>query len=219
MTNDSAALVVNSVLILDDIAETRAWLAQIVTSAFPGAPIVFASSVAEAKSQLAQSPVDLALLDLGLDDGSGLEVLALCQTFPSPPACVVTTIFDDDGNLFSALRGGARGYLLKDRPAEELGVALRGIVAGQPPLSPAIASRLLRFFNPVIPADETLSARESEVLVLVSKGYTVAETARSLGLSPNTVAGYVKDVYRKLRISNRAEAALEAQRRGLLHAL
>ena len=217
MANDSAALAVNSVLILDDIAETRSWLALIVTAAFPGVAIVFAASVAEAKSQLASIEIDLALLDLGLDDGSGLEVLATCGALSKPPACVVTTVFDDDGHLFAALRGGARGYLLKDRPAEELTIALRGIVAGQPPLSPAIATRLLRFFNPMIPAGEALSVRETEVLVLVSKGFTVAETARSLGLAPSTVSGYVKDVYRKLRICNRAEAALEAQRRGLLN--
>lgn len=213
----TAAMAIGRVLVLDDLAVTRKWLADIVAEAFPGAGVTFAESVKAGLAAVAGQAFDLALLDLGLDDGSGLEVLAACRATTPPPVAVVTTVFDDDRNLFAALRAGANGYLLKDRPAGELAAALRGILSGQPPLSPAMATRMLAFFAPQPDrAESPLTARESDVLVMLSKGYTNGETARALALSPNTVAGYVKDIYRKLQVSNRAEAALEAQRRGLL---
>ena len=98
---------------------------------------------------------------------------------------------------------------------------LRGILSGQPPLSPSIARRLLRQFQPAAsampaPLTEPLTARETEVLQLIAKGYTVQQTAAALGLSPHTASGYVKDIYRKLSINSRAEATLEAARLGLV---
>lgn len=209
---------IERVLVLDDIAPTREWLAQVAAEAFPGAAMHFAESVAQACRELAQYPFDLALIDLGLGDGSGIDVLVHAQQLVWKPIGVVTTVFDDDRHVFAALRAGAQGYLLKDRPAEELAQALAGIAVGQPPLSPSIARRLLAHFAPQPEAGATvrLSPREEEVLRLVAKGFTVGESARSLGLKPSTVAGYVKEIYRKLQVGSRAEAALEAQRRGLV---
>lgn len=207
---------VKNVLVLDDIEETRAWLAEITARAFPGAAVVFAGSVKEAKGALADGPLDLALVDLGLDDGSGIEVLEAAARLDAPPVSVVTTIFDDDRSLFSALGAGADGYILKGRPPSEIEAGLRGILEGHPPLSPSIARRLLSYFRPSEPSREALTPRETEVLTLVSKGHTVASVAGALSLSPNTVAGYVKEIYRKLHVSSRAEAAIEAQRRGLI---
>src|SRR5690606_28845877 len=155
---------VNNVLVLDDIEETRAWLAEITARAFPGADVVFASSVMEAKGALAAGPLDLALVDLGLDDGSGIEVLEAVAQLDAPPAAGVTTIFDDDRSLFAALGAGADGYLLKGRPPAELEAGLRGILGGHPPLSPAIARRLLTYFRPSEPSREPLTPRETEVL-------------------------------------------------------
>lgn len=207
---------VRDVFILEDLEETRDWLGEITRAAFPGAALAFATSVAEAKRVLGGRAFDLALIDLGLDDGSGLEILEQLCGRPGAPIAVVTTIFDDDRSLFSALYAGADGYLLKARPPGELTAALVGILAGQPPLSPAISRRLLAHFARPDAGDPRLTAREIEVLSLVSKGFTVAATAQALSISPNTVAGYVKEIYRKLQVNSRAEAALEAQRRGLV---
>lgn len=204
------------VLILDDVAQTRQWLADIVAEAFPEAVVAFADGVRQAVEHLNAAVFDLALVDLGLGDGSGTEVLSHCRGMAQSPVCVVTTIFDDDRHLFEALRAGAQGYLLKDRSPAELTAALAGIASGQPPLSPSIARRMLAHFAPVPEECVPLTPRERDVLLLVAKGYTVAETARSLELRPSTVSGYVKQVYRKLQVSNRAEAALEAQRQGLV---
>ena len=132
---------------------------------------------------------------------------------------VVATVFDDDAHLFPALRAGAQGYVLKDQAPEVLADMLKGIAAGQPPLSPSVARRLLRHFGPpAAPTDTTnpLSPRETEVLGLIAKGYTVQQVADALELTRNTTAGYLKEIYRKLSVSSRAEATLEATRLGLV---
>ncbi len=129
-----------------------------------------------------------------------------------------------------ALESGASGYLLKDQSRDELTDMLKRIVEGQPLLSPAIARRLLGFFGPRqnnTPAPDPavdakaleivyLTAREQDVLGLIAKGYTTPKVGELLNISKNTAAGYVKSIYAKLNISSRAEAAMEASRRGIV---
>lgn len=201
-------------LIVEDIPEVAEFLALRVQQVFPAGRINIATSLQQARTALQQSIPELLLLDLGLPDGSGLDLLMDKQSLNN--CCVViTTIFDDDEYLFSALRLGAQGYLLKDEPEENLVQALQGITRGQPPLSAAVAQRILSSFQPP-PSSGHLSPREEEVLLLLAKGYSNREAASVLQLTTNTVAGYIKDIYRKLQINSRAEAATEAIRRGLL---
>lgn len=219
----SAPSAPRTALLVDDLAPARAWLRSALLDAFPEVRIAEAGSLAEARVALAalgQAP-DLALIDLGLPDGSGLRIIEGLQREQAPTLCVVSTVFDDDAHVFPALRAGAQGYVLKDLPGAALARMLRGILDGQPPLSPSIARRLLRQFQPAAhtpqPAPaEALTARETEVLQLIAKGYTVQQTAAALGLSPHTASGYVKEIYRKLSVNSRAEATLEAARRGLV---
>lgn len=212
-----------SALILDDLPACIAWLHQALERAFPGIAIATAASLAEARSRIAElATLDLALVDLGLPDGDGTTLIPRIRQQRPDVVTVVTTVFDDDAHLFPALSAGAAGYLLKDEAVDALAQRLRGIVEGQPPLSPSIARRLLRHFQP-LPAPtvalvQSLTPRESEVLRLIAKGYSVPEAAELLGLTRNTVAGYVKDIYRKLDVGSRAEATLEASRRGLIRA-
>lgn len=206
--------------ILEDLPESQDWLGKALATSFPGIAIDSAGSLAEARDKLAAGAApDIALIDLGLPDGSGVEIIELiCRLHPAT-VCVVASIYDDDGHVFPALRAGARGYLLKDQPVTGIVQALNGIAAGDPPLSPAIARRMLAFFNgPATPPDQDaeLTGRETEVLRLIAKGMTQAETARLLGISPHTVTGYVKDLYHKLNVSSRAEAALRARDMGLV---
>lgn len=217
-------------LIVDDLAPCRAWLARALALAFPGIAVQEAGSLQQARARLAERPTPpLALIDLGLPDGSGVQLIAPLAA--AGCVCVVSTVFDDDAHLFPALAAGAQGYLLKDQPPEQIADMLRGIATGQPPLSPSIARRLLQHFRPSSSttaassptsgtpahgADAELTARESDVLRLVAKGYTVQEAADALSLSRHTVAGYLKDIYRKLEVNSRAEATLEATRRGLI---
>lgn len=206
--------------ILEDLPESQVWLSEALTKSFPGIAIDSAFSVQEARDKLAVSAMpDIALIDLGLPDGSGVELIEFIQRRSPDTLCIVASIYHDDGHIFPALRAGAQGYLLKDQPVAAIVAALTGIAGGQPPLSPAIARRMLSFFQPgPAPATPTpaLTERETEVLRMISKGMTQAETGRLLGISQHTVAGYVKELYRKLNVSSRAEAALLARDMGLV---
>ncbi len=212
------------ILVLDDLAEARALLDAAVAGLFPDATRHHAGNLAEARALTARLNFDLALVDLGLPDGDGAEFIA--ELTASQPDCVniVATIFDDDDHLFAALGAGAQGYLLKDAPPERLRARLAGIADGQPPLSPAIARRLLRHFqsapatpptaSPATPTIE-LSPRERETLALLARGLRIAEIAGQLGISRHTAGDHIKNIYRKLNISTRAEAALRARGLGL----
>lgn len=194
-------------------------LEEAVLGAFADAQCRFAAGVAEALELIERAPFDLALVDLGLGDGSGIEVIARLTVVQPGCIAVVASIYDDDDNLFRALQAGARGYLLKDHPRDWLARQLRGIADGHPPLSPAIARRLLRHFRDdtaKADGDADLSPREREVLGRLAKGIRIADIAAELAISRHTVGDHVKNIYRKLNITSRAEAALRAKRLGLV---
>jgi len=205
------------ILIVEDIAETRRWLGEIVKSAFPEARISEADTLRAARALLDQ-PQDLALIDLGLPDGSGLDFLRDLRRGPEPTICVVTTVMGDDASVVAALSAGADGYLLKENSAPVLIRQLGQISLGLPALSPAIARRIMDHFRHTGPAQEpdvNLTDREREVLSLIARGLRNGEVAQAMGIAETTVAGYIKIVYRKLGIGSRAEAAWHAARMGL----
>ncbi|ROH87797.1 DNA-binding response regulator [Stagnimonas aquatica] len=208
-------------LVLEDQLPLARWLVETLEECFPGIQVHHAATLAAGLRQASNAAPDLALVDLGLPDGSGIELIR--DLVNRHPAChvVVTTIYADDQHLFAALRAGAQGYLLKDQPREKTMQALRGITAGEPPLSASIARRLLRVFGEQAgqteAAEKRLTPRETETLSLIAKGYKIAEVAASLGVSHHTAHEFIKSVYRKLKVSSRAEAALEATRLGLVN--
>lgn len=213
-------------LVVDDLPEARKWLCEALRHAFSGIDLREAGSLREARETLQGDDgwhPDIALIDLGLPDGSGTDLIVALRASDPAVVTVVTTIFDDDSHLFAALKAGADGYVLKDQSRGQLLDMLLGIHAGQPPLSPSIARKLLQVFQEQgepkqsTPDPEAqLTAREQEVLTLIAKGYTVARVADMLGITRNTAAGYVKSIYRKLNVSSRAEATLAATRQGLI---
>jgi DNA-binding NarL/FixJ family response regulator len=209
-------------LIVEDRADTARWLAEVVAETFPDMTVALAGTLREARRWLAEADAAafrLALLDLGLPDGSGVELVAeIARDFPEAQP-VVATIYDDDAHLFDSLAAGAQGYLLKQEHPDTVADCLRRIERGEPPLSPSIARRMLAHMRPPPAAkskDEAgLSPREVEVLTLLARGLSGPEVAREIGLKPQTVAGYVKVIYQKLHVSSRAEAVLAAAERGL----
>jgi DNA-binding NarL/FixJ family response regulator len=204
--------------ILEDISETRQWLVDVLKSTFDGITVAEAGTIAQAKDVIAKQKFELAIIDLSLPDGSGTEILQAISATSPDTFCVVATIYDDDEHLFSALKAGARGYLLKEQSKEQIATLLKGIINDSPPLSPSISRRLLDHFNKPMPSEEeNLTAREKDVLILISKGIKLDEVASMLGITRNTTAGYVKNIYRKLNISSRAEATLTAARMGLIN--
>lgn len=208
----------NRALIVEDIAETSRWLTGIIDEAFPGCTIKEVRNLREAQQCIADEDFDLALIDIGLPDGSGLDLVRALRRRDVQAMIVVATVMGDDGSIVTAISAGANGYLLKDSPAELFIAQLRQLHSGNPALSPSVARRIMSHFAStayVADAEADLTPREAEVLSLIARGLRNAEVAAALGLTLHTVAGYVKSVYAKLGISSRAEAAQRAIRMGL----
>lgn len=205
------------ILIVEDLSETRRWLGAIARAAFPGCTIAEAVSMKAGITQAATTAFDIALIDLGLPDGSGLDVLREIRIKHRDAICVVTTVMGDDASIVGALSAGAQGYLLKEQPTDLLTRQLKQTAQGVPALSPSVARRIMDHFSRTGPAapEDDLTARERDVLSLIGRGLRNSEAATALGLSENTVASYIKTVYRKLGISSRAEASWHAARMGL----
>jgi len=242
------------VLILEDNPVARSFLCRVVRESFSDTiAITEAGDLESARAQISMAggasglhgvdPFKLIMVDLELPDGNGLELLAELTQYPATK--IVTTLYSDDDHLFPALQCGADGYLLKEDRFEVLVEELQKIVRGQPPLSPAIARRLLTHFRqggrndgparesgfstpmdlagnsgPVamgkVPDHERLTPRESEVLTYLSKGFTIKEIASLMGIKWFTVNDHIKSIYKKLNVSSRAEAAVLASKQGLV---
>ena len=242
------------VLIVEDNPVARSFLCRVVRESFSDAHhITEAGDLETARRHISLTggaqglhgvdPFKLILVDLELPDGNGLELLVELAQYPATK--IVTTLYSDDDHLFPALQCGADGYLLKEDRFEVLVEELQRIVRGQPPLSPAIARRLLTHFRHGSPSDsrapdsgfanlsgfttsrpvpiekqapdhERLTPRESEVLTYLSKGFTIKEIASLMGIKWFTVNDHIKSIYKKLNVSSRAEAAVLASKQGLV---
>lgn len=188
-----------------------------------GLDLVFtAGSLAEALAAFEASEVDLCLLDLGLPDGDGLELLGAMRA-AGGTKCLILTVLGDRRSVITALRAGADGYLLKDTSPEQICTNIKGALAGQTPISPVAARYLLDMVRAGGCGDTgpeaALSAREIEVLRLFSRGLSYREAAQTLSISPHTIGDHVKAIYRKLSVHSRAEAIFEARQMGLIDPL
>lgn len=218
---------IRSIFVLEDVAATRDWLVALLANAYPDATIAAAASLTAARRWLSEQPPGdhpvLCLVDLGLPDGSGVDFIRELLARNPGAQPVVTTLYDDDEHLLTAMAAGAHGYLLKDHEPADIIHRLQAMMErGESPISPAMAARILAHFRSHArflssqPDTVRLTARETDVLRLIGRGLKVSEVAVSLSLSATTVSGYLKTVYRKLDIGTRAEAAVEAVRRGLV---
>jgi DNA-binding NarL/FixJ family response regulator len=208
-----------SVLLVEDDASTRAYLRNAVL-VHPELQLIGAvGSVGEARAQLAERSIDVLLTDLGLPDGSGIELIAEASAVGGTLSLVVT-VFGDEVHVVEAIEAGAMGYLLKDQSPDDVGRAILDMIHGGSPMSPAIARYLLRRLHdektePVSHAPR-LSEREREVLGLIVKGFTYAEIAELTGISTHTVSSHIRKLYRKLSVHSRGEAVYEALQLGIV---
>ncbi len=187
------------------------------------------STVAAARAMLDATRPDVMLLDLGLPDGDGVEVIRHAARHHPQCDVLVVTMFGDDGHVLSSIEAGATGYLLKDAMPERIAAAIHEVHAGGSPISPGIARRVLRRFRvapepaaatraapPAAPDASPLTERETDILRLVAKGLSFETVGQVLGISPHTVVTHVKRIYRKLAVHSRGEAVYEAGQMGLL---
>ena len=212
-----------SALIVEDHEPSQRFFSEIVEATFPGISVDTVATLEDAERRIvANSYYNLALVDLSLPDGSGVDLISIISEQCPETYCLVITIFDDDRHILAAIKAGARGYVLKDQSREDLINRFKGIAKGEPPVSPTVLRRLFRYLRTDNPRGETqtrLTAREQEVLTLMAKGLSRKEIAVALTMRDNTAAGHIKSIYKKLNVSSRAEATLEAVRFGLVNAV
>jgi DNA-binding NarL/FixJ family response regulator len=168
--------------------------------------------------------VDVLLVDLGLPDGRGEDVIRYATRLHPELNAMVISVFGDERHVFEAIQAGATGYLLKDDLPEDFAGAIELLNSGGAPINPMIARQIIKRMKhstgqlpaPAATPESGLTAREAEILHLISRGFSTAEVAEMLHLSPHTVVSHVKKIYRKLQVNSRAEALFEAGQRGLL---
>jgi DNA-binding NarL/FixJ family response regulator len=216
-----------SVMLVEDDSTLLHRFCKIVV-ADPGFELFAAvGNLASARQALVTRAPDVLITDLGLPDGNGIELIR--ETARRHPGIdiMVITVFGDQKHVLDSIEAGATGYLLKGSLPDEFVSQIKQLVAGGSPISPQIARQLLKRFAANAPppprlaaaaaeAECGLSPREAEVLSCIAKGFSFAEIARLLSVSPHTITAHVKKIYQKLAVHSRAEAVYEAGRMGLL---
>ncbi|KPI05442.1 two component transcriptional regulator, LuxR family [Actinobacteria bacterium OK006] len=216
MTDDVTDDAVITLLIVDDHPVVRDGLRGMFESA-PGFTVLGeAANGVEAVALTASLDPDVVLMDLRMPGGNGVEAIAELTRRGVRAKVLVLTTYDTDSDTLPAIEAGATGYLLKDAPREELFTAVRAAAQGRTVLSPAVASRLVSAVRAPASTQDSLSAREREVLALVAKGTSNREIARVLFISEATVKTHLTHLYAKLGVNNRAAAVAVAYDRGIL---
>lgn len=210
--------------IVEDDAAFRDDFAKAIAAA-PGLALgPLAGSVAEAMDMLRGTAPDVLLVDLGLPDGSGIDVIRAAQSQWPHCAAMVTTAFGDEAHVLGSIEAGASGYLLKDSSPDGIVREIRTLHAGGSPINPLVARRVLLRLRGAGTPDKAkpsedppqLSVRESQVLELVSKGFSYDEIAVRLKVSSHTVQTFIRRIYVKLEVHSKIQAVNVARRQGLL---
>ena len=220
MTEPSGAGTSTRVVVADDHETFRAGLIALLQTA-PGVEVVGEAATGEAGLDVVRDvQPDVVLMDVNLPGIDGVEATRRIVDAHPHVAVLVLTMHDDDETVFAAVRAGARGYLLKGAPRAELVRAVTAVAAGEAIFGPAIARRLVAFFDrpPARPdpaAFPELTDREREILELIARGRSNAEITAELVLSPKTVRNHVSNVFSKLQVRDRAEAVVRAREAGM----
>lgn len=220
------------VLVVEDEEIIQFRLRQILTElGYKSADLLFAKNVKEAFQIIADQPISLALVDLGLPDGNGMQIIEKLRTLESNAMILVISAWSTQESLFGAIKAGATGYVLKERDDAEVLLSIRSILRGGAPIDPFIAREILK----QIAVDEQsqgqsepekvreldgeqvlLTVRETEILNLVAQGLSNREIAEQLCVSRYTVESHIKHIYRKLSVTKRTKAVSAARSLGIL---
>lgn len=208
------------ILVADDHPMFRSGLCTLVKSAADMTLVGEAASGDEVVALAVELQPDVILMDVKMPGLSGIEATRKIVAANPETRVLVITMFEDDHLVFTALRAGARGYVLKDGDESEILRAVRAVASGEAIFSSAVAQRLIEFFAspwPTVPAHffPELTEREREILNLIAQGRPNSEIAQRLFLSPKTVANHVSNIFAKLQVADRAEAIIRAREAGL----
>jgi DNA-binding NarL/FixJ family response regulator len=208
------------VLIADDHPLFRKGMRALVES-LPEMEVVGEATSGEDTIALAATlEPDIIVMDLQMPGGSGIVATRTILNASPHIRILIVTLFDDIESVFTALRAGARGYVLKDAGEGAMARAIQAVGRGEAIFSPAIATRLIDYFaapHPAVPKElfPALTEREREVLALIAQGHSNADIARHLSLSIKTVHNYVSNIFSKLQVADRAQAIGRAREAGL----
>ncbi|MEQ1448970.1 response regulator transcription factor [Acinetobacter lwoffii] len=227
MTAPEAVLPVPVLIVEDEYVIQRRLKIILTNLGYNEDVLLFANTVKEAYAVLQQQPIALALVDLGLPDGSGISIIEKIREQDAQALILVVSAWSTQDSLFTAIQAGATGYVLKERDDVEVALAIRSILRGGAPIDPFVAREILKQISiPTIsgtveqnrPAadQETLTQREQEILSLVAQGLSNREIAEQLCVSRYTVESHIKHIYRKLSVSKRTKAVSTARHLGIL---
>ena len=211
--------------LVEDNIRTRSRIANLLTDSLGDVCITQLGSLEAALAFAATSKQDYWLIDLGLPDGSGVDLIRFVRQRFEQANILVISVFGDVDSIIKSIQAGADGYLLKDAIDKDLVQAIYAIGLGGTPLSPMIASRLLERMLPTSAAQnaidepqiaEPLTSRETELLGLLARGYKYAEVSQLMDIGLSTVQTHVRRIYNKLAVNSRAEAVFEAKALGIL---
>jgi DNA-binding NarL/FixJ family response regulator len=217
-----------SIIIVEDEPEFRRRFAQIIENEPTMRLAGVAANKREAQAVIDRENFDVMLIDLGLPDGTGIDLIRNVSQRKPDVDIMVVTVFGDEQHVVSSIEAGATGYILKDSTPADVISCIRLLRAGGSPVSPVVARSVLRAIRSRMgsgaatparaanPENNPLSARETEILQLLAKGMSFNEIGEILGISPHTVTAHIKKIYRKLAVHSRGEAVYEASQMGLL---
>jgi DNA-binding NarL/FixJ family response regulator len=208
------------ILIADDHAVVREGLRAVLGSEPDMEVVGEAATGKEVLERAAELRPDVILMDIQMPQINGIEATRRILDASPKVGVVVLTMFEDDDSVFSAMRAGARGYVLKGAHPSEILKVLRAVAGGEAYFGPEIARRLVDFFStpkPSSPAEAfpELTAREREILDLIARGHNNATIAARLFVSPKTVGNHISHIFTKLQVADRAQAIIRAREAGL----
>ncbi|MBF6629899.1 MAG: response regulator transcription factor [Comamonas sp.] len=216
-------------IVEDEPAVTQRLCALLLGMGYEATSLLWARNVAEARKIYASEAISLALIDLGLPDGSGQQVIEELRACDASMKILVISAWSTEDAILGALRAGATGYLLKERDDLELTLGIASTLRGGAPIDPFIAKRLLHEFSlmtspasstsnssEAVSARVTVTQREQQILSMVAQGMTNREIAERLALSKHTVECHIKNIYQKMAVSSRTKAILLARQHGLI---
>jgi DNA-binding NarL/FixJ family response regulator len=227
------------VLVVEDDPDMREFFASSVSRCVALELAASLGTFAEARDWLGQDPkrIDVLLTDLGLPDGSGLDLIRLALRLHPQCEPLVISMFGDEDNVLASIEAGALGYIHKDSTPDDIAQTILDMLGGASPISPMIARRVLTKYRsqrpepspahvpapipgaamaPAGAARQLLSPREQEVLALIARGFSYSEVARLQAVTVHTVRTHIKNLYAKLSVHSKTEAVFEATRMGLL---